>query len=339
LVLSGHSWQGLSKKTVFGIVNEALSTVNQSGKPVIGMSVYMSLHQTVPPSARLLVKASILSVSEEEARVEIEEAITFLESGEKLATIVSTLFVTPPGQDITSASPPPQRKPDFVLREKLSFFSSALHRLSGEFGRLDTSKPAVSNLGLLGIATKAVIKNSNNDSHSVETLTALFGNGLAAPGNTLITKIWKDKNDIFFVCKIRETGNIVLSSVLKIGTGVQVPTELKSAIIFRIIEKTIKADPTVIEKVGAIFRFNLTASNGEVVSYTVDAKNADTCGVVKGKVGKPDCTLAMKDEDYFDLATGKLKPMTAFSQGKIKVTGNLMLAQKLTTLTKAPAKL
>lgn len=57
------------------------------------------------------------------------------------------------------------------------------------------------------------------------------------------------------------------------------------------------------------------------------------------KDGKPNTTLTVSDEDFIELASGKLNPQTAFMRGKLKVTGNLMLAQKLGPLLKTEAKL
>lgn len=57
------------------------------------------------------------------------------------------------------------------------------------------------------------------------------------------------------------------------------------------------------------------------------------------KEGKPNTTMTVSDEDFVEMAQGKLNPQAAFMKGKLKVTGNIMLAQKLAPLLKAEAKL
>lgn len=49
---------------------------------------------------------------------------------------------------------------------------------------------------------------------------------------------------------------------------------------------------------------------------------------------KPDVTISMKDEDVFDLISEKLNPIQAFTQGKVKIQGNMGLLLKLTQLQK-----
>lgn len=55
--------------------------------------------------------------------------------------------------------------------------------------------------------------------------------------------------------------------------------------------------------------------------------------------GKPNTTLTISDDDFIQLALGKLNPQAAFMKGKLKVAGNIMLAQKLAPLLKTEAKL
>lgn len=52
-----------------------------------------------------------------------------------------------------------------------------------------------------------------------------------------------------------------------------------------------------------------------------------------------DTTLTLSDEDFVNLALGKLNPQVAFMKGKLKITGNIMLTQKLVPLLKTEAKL
>ncbi len=47
---------------------------------------------------------------------------------------------------------------------------------------------------------------------------------------------------------------------------------------------------------------------------------------------KPGCTLVLNDEDLVSMASGQLDSMKAFMGGKLKITGNVMLAQKLKAL-------
>lgn len=54
---------------------------------------------------------------------------------------------------------------------------------------------------------------------------------------------------------------------------------------------------------------------------------------------KVDTTLTVADEDMVDIALGKLNPQAAFMKGKLKISGNIMLTQKLAPLLKTDAKL
>lgn len=57
------------------------------------------------------------------------------------------------------------------------------------------------------------------------------------------------------------------------------------------------------------------------------------------KGAKPDTTLTLSDDDFVNIALGKLNPQQAFIKGKLKIAGNIMLTQKLVPLLKTEAKL
>ena len=52
------------------------------------------------------------------------------------------------------------------------------------------------------------------------------------------------------------------------------------------------------------------------------------------EVASSDATVSMKWDDFVALSEGKLDPMMAFMQGKLKIAGDMMIAQKLAPLLK-----
>ena len=113
------------------------------------------------------------------------------------------------------------------------------------------------------------------------------------------------------------------------GAEDSMSTEAKSAAIFDHMASRVAASPSLVQSVNALFQFQITGDPGG--SWVVDLKNGDG-DVRTGEVEGADCTITMADDDFVALANGKLNPMAAFAQGKIKVNGNPMLATKLQSL-------
>ncbi|XP_050306235.1 non-specific lipid-transfer protein-like 1 isoform X3 [Anthonomus grandis grandis] len=112
---------------------------------------------------------------------------------------------------------------------------------------------------------------------------------------------------------------------------------LKSDAIFEFIIEQVKADPNKAKSVGGVFLYKILKDGKEVKQWTMDLKNAK---VFEGTPeGKPNTTLVISDEDFMLMAEGKLQPQQAFMKGKLKITGNIMMAQKLAPLLKAAPKL
>ncbi|XP_019878178.1 SCP2 sterol-binding domain-containing protein 1 isoform X2 [Aethina tumida] len=112
-------------------------------------------------------------------------------------------------------------------------------------------------------------------------------------------------------------------------------SNLKSDAVFEFIIDQVKQDPNKAKSVGGVFLYNITKDGKQVKQWTMDLKNAKVYG--GAPEGKPNTTLTISDEDFMLLAEGKLNPQTAFMKGKLKVTGNIMLAQKLAPLLKTNA--
>jgi len=150
---------------------------------------------------------------------------------------------------------------------------------------------------------------------------------------TVLTGGYVDLHDV--VLNINSPGTAQESSKSKTSSGV----ELKAKTAFDEINKRAKSQPELIKKVGAVIVFDVTKDGKAQQSWTIDGK--------KGSVyeGKPQegttaqVTITVDDDDFADLASGKANAPALFAKGKLKVKGNVMLAQKLSTLFKEQAKL
>jgi putative sterol carrier protein len=78
-----------------------------------------------------------------------------------------------------------------------------------------------------------------------------------------------------------------------------------------------------------VFQFNITGS--EAGDWYVVIKEG-TCQVAKGVHDSPTTTLAMADVDWVAMSNGTLNGMTAFMSGKLKVSGDIMAAQRIPSL-------
>ena len=76
----------------------------------------------------------------------------------------------------------------------------------------------------------------------------------------------------------------------------------------------------------AVFQFELAGDDGGQYNITV---NDGTMKVETGTAATPSVTIKMAAADYLKLVNGQLNGTMAYMKGQMKVTGNLMLAQKM----------
>ena len=81
--------------------------------------------------------------------------------------------------------------------------------------------------------------------------------------------------------------------------------------------------------IGAKFQMNITGDTGGEWNIDVSASGP----VVKTGTGEADCTISITDEDFQKLVENpQANGMQLFFAGKLKVSGNQMLAMKLQKL-------
>jgi putative sterol carrier protein len=88
-------------------------------------------------------------------------------------------------------------------------------------------------------------------------------------------------------------------------------------------------NPSAAAGLNKTLQLNITGEDAGV--YAVKIEN-QTCQVIKGGVEKPSLTLTMSDKDWLAITAGKLDAMNAFLTGKVKATGDMMLAMKIPQL-------
>ncbi|XP_065055377.1 peroxisomal multifunctional enzyme type 2-like [Rhopilema esculentum] len=251
---------------------------------------------------------------------------------------------------------PPTRAPDKTVEEMTSHDQAALYRLNDDKNPLHIDnnfanvagfkQPILHGLCSYGFALRHVLQEyANNDASLFKCMKARF-NRPVIPGQSLVTEMWKDKNRIHFVVKVKETGKEALTGGfvdLKGEEGHSPSNEpqsqLASKVIFEEIAKKVKDLPQVAKKINGIFVWKITKDGKEAGQWVMDFKSAEPCVYEGSFDGKSDVQLTTSDEDFSAMASGQLNPQQAFFNGKLKIKGNVMLTQKLGQIINQQAKL
>lgn len=89
---------------------------------------------------------------------------------------------------------------------------------------------------------------------------------------------------------------------------------------------------SLVQQVGACFQFDISSGGGHQHSYYVDLSQG--CGAVGSGFpgGDPDVTLSMSDVDLIAMLQGILRPISAYTSGRLRVQGDIKTAMKLEEL-------
>ena len=85
--------------------------------------------------------------------------------------------------------------------------------------------------------------------------------------------------------------------------------------------------PEKAEGIDAVIQFHL-GEGGDWICTIQD----QACTAVEGVTEEPNLTLTAEADDYIDMITGKLNPMTAIATKKVVLKGDLNLAMKYMNL-------
>lgn len=95
------------------------------------------------------------------------------------------------------------------------------------------------------------------------------------------------------------------------------------------LPKSLEKNPDRAKELDAIYQFKVLGGGGG--TWTLDCKS-DSPSCTEGESGEPECTIELSSEDFAEMLKDPQLAMQLFFQGKIKISGDPMLATKLQTI-------
>lgn len=332
---------------------------------------YVEIHKAVPTQADLECHLRVVDILDKKSGALVVINVDVVdESKEKVVSAQYAIFVVGAGgfggkrvsEHLVPTVETPKRAPDASLQFQTSIDQAALYRLCGDLNPLhiDPSfaamggfdQPILHGLCSYGVACRQVLRQfAGNDVTQFQSMKARFA-APVVPGQTLRTDMWRQGNRIHVTTTVVETGKTVLAgayvdlkavtsstSATPAAAAASVSTGLQSEAVFTEMARRLEAQPALASKIGAVFQWNITSNGQPAASWTADLKSKPGRLYPGSAETKADCTLTLDDANMVALVTGQLNPQKAFMQGKLKITGNIMLSQKLEVLFKEQSKL
>ena len=188
----------------------------------------IELHQPLPPEAKLKSETRIAEIYDKsKAALLILEVSTVDAGGDPLFTNRMSLFLRgeggfggPAGPKAQNAAP--DREPDGTVESKTLPQQALLYRLNGDknplhcdpgFAKLAGFElPIIHGLCSYGIACKAVVDSAlDGDVTRVARYSARF-KGVGFPGETFVTRYWRENENILIECHAKERDAIIISN-------------------------------------------------------------------------------------------------------------------------------
>jgi len=220
----------------FGVIPVFGAMGGMAGMPGVEINFMMVLHgeqdleihRPIPTSAAVVNQPRIAAIYDKgKAALIVIEVDTTLENGEKLFTNRFGIFARGEGgfggePGPKTANNAPDRAPDLVVESPSMPQQALIYRLSGDknplhadpefakMGGFDT--PILHGLCSYGIVCKAAVDGMlDGDVNKVARYQARFS-GVFFPGETMVTSMWKEGNQIILAAQAKQRQAAVISN-------------------------------------------------------------------------------------------------------------------------------
>ena len=191
----------------------------------------LSIINPIPVSGDFLADMKVLNCFDKGASkgaiIDVETTVKLKSDGTEICKLISTTFARGDGGFDGPESPPqeifePEGSPDIVDEITTKPDQALIFRLSGDYNPLHSDpnfakaagfpKPILHGLCTYGVACRSIVKTAcDNDVKKLKSFNCRFSSPVF-PGETIITEMWKNGNDINFQSKVKERDKIILKN-------------------------------------------------------------------------------------------------------------------------------
>jgi len=191
----------------------------------------LSIINPIPVSGDFLADMKVLNCFDKGASkgaiIDVETTVKLKSDGTEICKLISTTFARGDGGFDGPESPPqeifePEGSPDIVDEIATKPDQALIFRLSGDYNPLHSDpnfakaagfpKPILHGLCTYGVACRSIVKTAcDNDVKKLKSFNCRFSSPVF-PGETIVTEMWKNGNDINFQSKVKERDKIILKN-------------------------------------------------------------------------------------------------------------------------------
>ena len=191
----------------------------------------LSIINPIPVSGDFLADMKVLNCFDKGvskgAIIDVETTVKLKSDGTEICKLISTTFARGDGGFDGPESPPqeifePEGSPDLVDEITTKPDQALIFRLSGDYNPLHSDpnfakaagfpKPILHGLCTYGVACRSILKTAcDNDVKKLKSFNCRFSSPVF-PGETIVTEMWKNGNDINFQSKVKERDKIILKN-------------------------------------------------------------------------------------------------------------------------------